>query len=126
MRGKRLTNQESIIMHENEIMQTEERLSDYIEETVRPFIGLDISKSPDQSVITYISSSRKVLNCQECLYYESCDKRDAEGLVYCFRKPRCVCVKCKLKYECNDAKDGVILCKNYVPIQEISKIDYMR
>ena len=67
-----------------------------------------------------------MLNCQECLYYESCDKRDAEGLVYCFRKPRCVCVKCKLKYECNDAKDGVILCKNYVPIQEISKIDYMR
>ena len=126
MRGKRLAKQESIIMHENEIMQTEERLSDYIEGTVRPFIGLDISKSPDQSVITYISSSRKVLNCQECLYYESCDKRDVEGLVYCFRKPRCVCVKCKLKYKCNDAKDGVILCKNYVPIQEISKIDYMR
>ena len=126
MRGKRLTNQESIIMHENEIMQTEERLSDYIEGTVRSFIGLDISKSPDQSVITYISSSRKVLNCQECLYYESCDKRDAEGLVYCFRKPRCVCIKCKLKHECNDAKDGVILCKNHVPIQEISKIDYMR
>ena len=126
MRGKRLTNQESIIMPENEIMQTEERLSDYIEGIVRPFICLDISKSPDQPVITYISSSRKVLNCQECLYYESCDKRDAEGLVYCFRKPRCVCIKCKLKHECNDAKDGVILCKNYVPIQEISKIDYMR
>ena len=113
-------------MYENEIIQTEEMVSKLLEIVNKPFIGVDIAQSQDRSAITYISNSRKLLNCKDCLYYESCDKRDDDGLVYCFRKPRCVCIKCKLKPECNDAKDGVILCKNYVPIQEISKIDYMR
>lgn len=126
IKGKRLTNKESIDMYENEIIQTEERVPKLLEMINKPFVGVDIAQSQYQSAITYISNSRKLLNCKDCLYYENCDKRDADGLVYCFRKPRCVCIKCKLKSECNDAKDGVILCKNYVPIQEISKIDYMR
>lgn len=113
-------------MYENEIIQTEEMVFKLLEIVNKPFIDVDIAQLQDQSAITYISNSRKLLNCKECLYYESCDKRDADELVYCFRKSRCVCIKCKLKPECNDAKDGVILCKNYVPIQEISKIDYMR
>ena len=126
MRGKRLTNKESIDMYENEIIQTEEMVFKLLEMVNKPLVGVDIAQSQDQSAITYISNSRKLLNCKDCLYYESCDKRDAEGLVYCFRKPRCVCIKCKLKHECNDAKDGVLICSNFVPIQEISKVDYMR
>lgn len=110
-------------MYENEILRAEENISRLLEMVNEPFIGVDISKTSDQSVITYISNSRKLLNCKDCLYYEKCDKRDADGLIYCFRRPRCVCTKCKLMSECNDAKDGVFLCPNYIPIQEISRID---
>lgn len=113
-------------MYENEILSAEENISLLLEMVNEQFIGVDISKTPDQSAITYISNSRKLLNCKDCLYYEKCDKRDADGLIYCFRKPRCVCEKCKLMSKCNDAKDGIVLCQNYIPIQEISKIDYMR
>ena len=86
-------------MYENEIIQTEERVSKLLEMINKPFVGVDIAQSQYQSAITYISNSRKLLNCKDCLYYENCDKRDADGLVYCFRKPRCVCIKCKLKSE---------------------------
>lgn len=113
-------------MYENEIIRTEEMVSKLLKMVNKPFIGVDIAQSQDQSAITYISNSRKLLNCKDCLYCDNCDKRNADGLVYCFRKPRCICIKCKLKHKCNDAKDGVILCQNYVPIQEISRIDYMR
>ncbi len=113
-------------MYENEIISSEENISQLLEMANEPFLGVDISKTSDQSAITYISNSRKLLKCKECLYYEKCDKRDADGLIYCFRKPRCVCINCKLKSECNDAKDGVFLCPNYIPVQEISKIDYMK
>lgn len=114
------------MMYENEIVSAEENISQLLEIVNEPFIGVDISKSPDSSAITYISNNRKLLNCKDCLYYENCDKRNTDGLVYCFRKPICVCIKCKLKHECNDVKDGVLICSNFVPIQEISKIDYMR
>ena len=126
MKGKRISNKESRSMYDNEIIHAEENVSQLLEVINEPFIGVDISKTPDQSVITYISNSRKQLNCKECLYYDKCEKRNADGLIYCFRKPRCICTNCKLKSECNDAKDGVILCPNYIPIQEISRIDYMR
>lgn len=126
IKGKILTNKESQRMYENEIISSEENISQLLEMANEPFLGVDISKTSDQSVITYISNSRKLLNCKDCLYYEKCDKRYADGLIYCFRRPRCVCTKCKLMSECNDAKDGIVLCQNYIPIQEISKIDYMR
>lgn len=126
IKGKRLTNRDSRNMNESEIIQTEEKISMILEMVNKPFISVDISNSPDQSMVAYISNSRKLLNCKDCLYYEKCDKRDADGLIYCFRKPRCICTNCKIKYECNEAKDGVVLCPNYIPIQEISRIDYMR
>lgn len=83
--GKRLTDKESRYMQENEISQTEDRISDILDDVVKPFIGVDIAKSPDQSATIYISSSRKALNCQECLYYDKCDKQDADGLITCFK-----------------------------------------
>lgn len=126
IKGKRLTNRDSRNMNESEIIQTEEKISMILEMANKPFISVDVSNSPDQSMVAYISNSRKLLNCKDCLYYEKCDKRDADGLIYCFRKPRCACTKCKLMSECNDAKDGVFLCPNYIPIQEISRIDYLR
>lgn len=126
MQGKRIINKESNTMYDNEIIQAEEKVSDVIEKIIKPFINVDIAKAPDSSSIIYVSSSRKVLNCKECLYYEKCDKRDVDRLLYCLRKPRCICNKCKLSHECSDAKDGIILCPNYIPIQEISKIDYMK
>lgn len=125
MKGKRISNKESRSMYDNEIVRAEENISQLLEMVNEPFIGIDISTTPDQSAITYVSNSRKLLNCKKCLYYEKCDKKDADGLIYCFRKPRSVCTNCKLKSECNDTKDGAFVCSHYIPIQEISKIDYM-
>lgn len=123
IKGRRLSSKESRNMYENEILKAEENISQLLDMANEPFMSVDISNAPDQSVITYITNSRKLLNCKECLYYDNCDKRDADGMTYCFKKPRCACTKCKLKNECNNAKDGIILCPNYIPIQEISKIN---
>lgn len=42
-------------MYENEILRAEENISRLLEMVNEPFIGVDISKTSDQSVITYIS-----------------------------------------------------------------------
>lgn len=81
IKGKRLTNRDSRNMNESEIIQTEEKISMILEMANKPFISVDISNSPDQSMVAYISNSRKLLNCKDCLYYEKCDKRDADGLI---------------------------------------------
>lgn len=124
--GKRLTDKEFKHMQEKEISQAEDRISDILDDVVKPFIGVDIAKSPDQSATIYISGSRKVLICRECLYYDKCGKRNADGLIACFKKPRCSCAKCKLKKECNDANEGVILCPDFVSVIDEWEVNYMR
>ena len=49
IKGKRLTNKESIDMYENEIIQTEVMVSKLLEMVNKPFVGVDIAQSQDQS-----------------------------------------------------------------------------
>ena len=57
MIGKRLTDREYRYMQENEISQAEDRISNIIDDVIKPFIGIDLSKTSDQSQIIYMSSN---------------------------------------------------------------------
>lgn len=59
MIGKRLTDRECRYMQENEIYQAEDRISNIIDDVIKPFIGIDFSKKSDQSQIIYMSSNMK-------------------------------------------------------------------
>ena len=57
---KRLTDREYRYMQENEISQAEDRISNIIDDVIKPFIiGIDLSKTSDQSQIIYMSSNMK-------------------------------------------------------------------
>ena len=52
---KRLTDREYRYMQENEISQAEDRISNIIDDVIKPFIiGIDLSKTSDQSQTIYI------------------------------------------------------------------------
>lgn len=59
MIGKRLTDREYKYMQENEISQAEDRISNIIDDVIKPFISIDFSKTSDQSQTIYISSNMK-------------------------------------------------------------------
>ena len=56
---KRLTDREYRYMQENEISQAEDRISNIIDDVIKPFISIDFSKTSDQSQIIYMSSNMK-------------------------------------------------------------------
>lgn len=56
---KRLTDREYRYMQENEISQAEDRISNIIDDVIKPFISIDFSKTSDQSQTIYISSNMK-------------------------------------------------------------------
>lgn len=59
IKGRRLTNKESNQMLDNEILQAEERTSELLKELDNlQIIGVDISHSPDQSSVVYVSSNK--------------------------------------------------------------------
>ena len=57
---KRLIDREYRYMQENEISQVKDRISNIIDDVIKPFIiGIDLSKTSDQSQIIYMSSNMK-------------------------------------------------------------------
>ena len=56
---KRLTDREYRYMQENEISQAEDRISNIIDDVLKPFVSIDFSKTSDQSQIIYMSSNMK-------------------------------------------------------------------
>lgn len=59
MIGKRLTDREYRYMQEYEISQAEDRISNIIDDVIKPFVSIDFSKTSEQSQIIYMSSNMK-------------------------------------------------------------------
>ena len=62
IKGRRLTNKESEQMLDNEIFQSEERISKLVKglDNIQ-IIGVDISRLSDQSSIVYVSSKGGII-----------------------------------------------------------------
>lgn len=59
MIGKRLTDREYRYMQEYEISQAEDRISNIIDDVIKPFVSIDFSKTSEQSQIIYMSNNMK-------------------------------------------------------------------
>lgn len=63
IKGRRLTDKESMKMFDNEIFQVEERTTKLMKELDKlQIIGVDISHSPSQSSTIYVSSKGRIIN----------------------------------------------------------------
>ena len=54
-----------------------------------------------------------MVNCTNCWYKPTCEIKNKKGLIFCFRKPRCICLTCSQVSICEDKTDGIIACPNY-------------
>ena len=63
-------------------------------------------------------------NCKDCWY--ECDRRNDTNMIYCFRKPRSSCIRCKQNSQCKYKRDGVLACPDFIPLYEMSEIEYIK